>query len=314
MNAQRETTRNAILESQKSRRAELLGLLGDLPAFDRPLSAQLIGRETRPGYELETLLLDLNGFEPVPAYFIKPLGATEPLPCVLYSHAHGGEYHIGKEEFVCGRGGIQNPPYAEALARRGFCGLCIDTWCFGERRNLSESERFKLMLWNGQVLWGMMIYDNLRALDFLQTREDVDGARLGALGLSMGSTLSWWTAALDERVKVCVDICCLTEYQALIETRGLDGHGLYYYVPRLLKHFSAAAINALVAPRPHLSLAGNYDGLTPPQGLERIDAELKQAYAALDASNAWELRRFETGHFETAQMRALSLDFLGKWL
>src|SRR5664279_4666474 len=109
----------------------------------------------------------------------------------------------------------------------------------------------------------MMVFDSLRALDYLAGRDDVDPARLATLGMSMGSTMSWWVAALDERVRACVDLCCLTDYQALIETQGLDEHGIYYYVPRLLQHFSAAAINALIAPRPHLSLAGMFDRLTP---------------------------------------------------
>ena len=68
-------------------------------------------------------------------------------------------------------------------------------------------------------------------------------------------------AALDERVKVCVDICCLTDFQALIETRGLDGHGIYYYVPGLLKHFTTAQINALICPRALQIQAGNKDGV-----------------------------------------------------
>ena len=160
----------------------------------------------------------------------------------------------------------------------------------------------------------MMVYDNLRALDYLVSRPDVDAKLIGTMGLSMGSTMAWWTAALDTRIKVCVDICCLTDFQALIEARGLDGHGLYYYVPSLLKHFSTAQINALIAPRPHLSLAGNYDRLTPPAGLERIDEELKQVYAALGAEEAWQLKRYETGHFETAHMRSEILSFLKTWL
>jgi hypothetical protein len=130
----------------------------------------------------------------------------------------------------------------------------------------------------------------------------------------MGSTMAWWTAALDSRIKVCVDICCMTDYQALIASRGLDGHGIYYYVPALLKHFSTAQINALIAPRPHLSLAGNYDPLTPPEGLERIDHEMRQVYAALGAGQAWQMRLYDSGHMETAAMRAESLTFLEKWL
>ena len=126
--------------------------------------------------------------------------------------------------------------------------------------------------------------------------------------------MAWWTAALDVRVKVCVDICCLTDFEALIEAQGLDGHGIYYYVPSLLKHFTTAKINALIAPRAHLSLAGNYDRLTPPAGLDRIDRELKRVYETEYAENAWQLKRYEIGHFETAQMRSEIMSFLKTWL
>jgi hypothetical protein len=142
----------------------------------------------------------------------------------------------------------------------------------------------------------------------------VDAARIGTLGMSLGSTMAWWLAALEPRVKVCVDICCLTDFQALIETRNLDGHNVYYYVPGLLKHFTAAQINALIAPRPHLGLAGVYDRLTPPAGLDRIDAHLRQIYGEMSAPEAWRLERHSIGHTETAAMRQQILAFLARWL
>ncbi|MGN6758272.1 MAG: dienelactone hydrolase family protein [Thermomicrobiales bacterium] len=301
-------------EQQAARRQELSTLLGDLPDRTRPVNAQLISEETRETYILETLMLDLNGIEPVPAYFVRPREVPGRVPVVLYNHAHGGDYVLGKDELIAGRSALQSPPYAAALAARGYASLAIDTWLFGERRGRTESELFKEMLWHGQVLWGMMVYDSLRAIDYLAMRDDVDLARLATLGLSMGSTMAWWVAALDERVKVCVDLCCLTDFQALIETRGLDGHGIYYYVPRLLKHFSTAEINQLIAPRPHLSLAGNFDRLTPPVGLDRIDQALQQTYTEMGVPEAWQLRRYNTGHFETADMRAAILAFLARWL
>jgi hypothetical protein len=134
------------------------------------------------------------------------------------------------------------------------------------------------------------------------------------MGLSMGSTMAWWLAALNPRINVCVDICCLTDFQALIEARGLDGHGIYYYVPSLTKHFTTSGINALIAPRPHLSLAGNRDPLTPPAGLERIDRGLKAVYGEHGCPEAWELKRYDVGHVETAEMRADVLAFLDAWL
>lgn len=293
---------------------ELYGLLGDLPPRSRPLGVEVIGREERSGYRVEKLVLDLNGAEPVPAYFVRPANTSGALPAVLYNHAHGVDYVLGKDELLRGREILQQPPYAEVLTKLGYAVLCIDAWAFGERRGRSEGETFREMLWNGQVLWGAMVYDGLRALDYLCARDDVDPARLATLGMSMGSTMAWWLAALDRRIKVCVDICCLTDFDALLAARALEAHGLFYYVPALRKHFTAAQINALIAPRAHLSLAGVYDRLTPPEGLDRIDAELRQVYAAAGAPDRWRLSRHAVGHVETAAMRAEIVAFLEREL
>jgi hypothetical protein len=301
-------------KNQESERQALYALLGDLPPRDRAISARVVDQTEHDGYVLEKLVLDLNGVEDVPAYLVKPRHCDRPVPGILYNHAHGSAYNLGKDELLVGRDILQAPPYAQMLTAQGYAALCIDTWCFGERRGRTESETFKEMLWKGQVLWGMMVYDSLRALDYLVSRPDVDPSRIGTIGISMGSAMAWWTAALDTRVKVCVDICCLTDFEALIETRGLDGHGIYYYVPSLLKHFTTARINALIAPRPHLGLAGNYDRLTPPAGLDRIDRELRLVYEAAQAGEAWQLQRYGTGHMETAQMRSEIIAFLKKWL
>ncbi len=298
----------------QQRREQLYSLLGDLPDRDRPVAAQAVGEERRDGYVLERLVLDLNGIEPVPACFVRPADAEGPWPAVLYNHAHGGDYELGKEELTRGRAGLQDPPYADVLAARGACALCIDHWAFGERRGRTESEIFKEMLWRGRVMWGMMVYDSLRALDYLAGLPDVDAGRIATLGISMGSTMAWWAAALDERIKVTVDICCLTEFEDLVRARGLDGHGIYYYVPGLLKHFSCAQINALIAPRPHLGLAGDADRLTPPSGLDAIDEHLSAVYADAGAPDAWRLSRYPCGHMETAAMRAEALAFLDRWL
>ncbi|MHB1455754.1 MAG: dienelactone hydrolase family protein, partial [Armatimonadota bacterium] len=185
----------------ENRRGCLYNLLGDLPERDRPVSVCVVSEEEHEHYILERLVLDLNGIEPVPAYFARPKEAAEPVPCILYNHAHGGNYALGKDEFIKGNDYMQKPPYAEVLANRGCSGLCIDAWAFGERSGRTESSIFKEMLWNGRVMWGMMVYDSLKAIDYFTYRTDVDPKSIGTLGLSMGSTMSWWVAALDTRVK-----------------------------------------------------------------------------------------------------------------
>jgi len=294
----------------RARREELRGLMGDLPAERGPVPARLLQSEERQSYVLEHLLLDLNGIERVPAYFTRPKALSGPVPAILFNHSHA----VGKGELLGAEAYMPPPGWAEALARKGIAALAIDAWNFGERRGRTESELFKEMLWKGQVLWGMMVHDSLRALDYLAARPEVDAARLGTLGMSMGSTMAWWVAALDTRPRVCVDICCLTDFDALIRARGLDEHGIYYYVPRLLRHFSTADINALIAPRPHLALAGNFDRLTPTAGLEAVDARLRGVYAACGAPEAWRLSRYDVGHVETVGMRVEALAFLDRWL
>jgi acetyl esterase/lipase len=173
---------------------------------------------------------------------------------------------------------------------------------------------FKEHLWHGRVLWGMMVYDSLKALDYLAKRTEVDSSRLGTIGISMGSTMAWWLAALDTRLRVCVDICCLTDFQALIETGAIDRHDLYYFVPGLLKHFTAIDINTLICPRAHLSLAGNHDPLTPQHGLDRLSAAMRLVYRSADAADAWKMVREDVGHFETPLMRYEIVSFLHKWM
>jgi pimeloyl-ACP methyl ester carboxylesterase len=310
----KNTTLKDETDNKESRRQELYGLLGKLPDRNRPMSAKVVSREETDDLIIEKLSLDLNGIEEVPAYFTKPKNSNGRLPVVLFNHSHFGQYDVGKNEFILGRKEMQTPPYARALARAGYAGLCIDSWAFGERQKSTETETFKEMLWKGQVMWGMMVYDNLRALDYLQTRDDVDMKRIATMGMSMGSTMSWWLAALDERIKVCVDLCCLTDFQTLTEEKGLGLHGIYYYVPDLLNHFSTSQINALISPRPHFGLAGRLDPLTRVKGLEIINQNLKNAYQKDGAPDAWKLKIYEVGHLETAEMRQDIMMFLKRWL
>ncbi len=312
--ATRSTQPNASGGDPPARRAELYGLLGDLPDRRRPVGGEKRREEARDGYVLEHWVLDLNGIEPVPAYVARPAQLEGPAPAVLFNHSHGGGYDIGKREFVEGRSYLQPEPYAQVLTRLGCVAMCVDHWVFGERSHTTEADMFKAMLWKGQVLWGMMVYDSLRALDVLAARDDVDASRLGTLGMSMGSTMAWWLAALDERVKVTVDINCLTDFQTLLERKGLSRHGVYYYVPALLKHFTTAQINALIAPRAHLALAGLRDALTPVEGLDVIDAALRDEYSRLGHPERWSLLRYDVEHQETPEGRAAVVAFLERFL
>ena len=296
------------------RRKELYALLGDLPDRRRPIGGSKRGEAQRDTYILETWDLDLNGIERVPAYVARPAVLKGRAPGIVFNHSHGGGYKIGKQEFIDGRTYLQPVPYAKELTDLGYVAVCIDHWIFGERSHTTELDMFKGMLWQGQVLWGMMVYDSLRAVDWLASRQDVDASRIGTIGMSMGSTMAWWLAALDERIKATVDICCLTDFHTLVDKKGLSGHGVYYYVPSLLKHFTTSQINALIAPRAHLGLAGLQDRLTPVEGLDVIDKELTRVYAEQGHPERWKLLRYDVAHQETVEGRQAALGFFRKFL
>ena len=310
-------TGTSFVSDQEKRRRELWDLLGDLPWRHRPGLGRLLSTEEHEGYTVERLVLDLNGIEPVPALMLIPHKRQRPAPGLLYIHWHGGMYDLGKEQLL--RGVQAQPAYASVCAEKGLVTLAIDSWCFGERKHqadgkLGEEDAFKLMLWRGQVLFGMMMFDEFRALDYLASRSEVDVRRLGALGMSMGATKAWWLAALDPRLKLCMDVCCLTDYDELIRTHGLKEHGIYYYVPSLLKRFQAADIIALIVPRPHLSVNGRQDPLTPPAGVEKIRDYLLPLYRKYGKESDCHIELFDCAHVELPEMRTLVLQWMDHFL
>ncbi len=310
-------TNKGFAALQEQRRKELWGLLGALPWQHRPGPPKLVKTERHDGYTLERLVLDLNDEEPVPALLLIPDKRQTPAPGLLYIHWHAGMYELGKEQLL--KGVEAQPAYAPVCAEKGLVTLAIDSWCFGERQReadgkTGEQDAFKLMLWMGQVLFGMMMFDEFRALDYLASRAEVDPRRLGAFGMSMGSTKAWWLAALDPRVTVCMDVCCLTDFDELIKTHALKEHGIFYYVPSLLKHFQTAQINELIVPRPHLSVNGRQDPLTPPTGVEKIRDYLMPLYRQYGRERDCRIELYDSAHVELPEMRKLVLEWMDRYL
>lgn len=293
------------------RREDLWRLLGPRPALAGTAQGTLLRQERGTAAHIEHWSLKLNDEEIVPALLLRPLREA-PRGLVLYCHAHGNRFAMGKDELLHGRPALDTPAYGEVLPALGYAVLAIDHWGFGERAQSTERALVKRLLWQGCTLWGYRVHDSLAALDWLLAREDFAALPVTALGLSMGSTMAVWCAALDERITRCIDLCCLSEYDALLATGHYDLHGEYFFVPGLQAEFTAAEISALIAPRHHLSCAGRDDPLTPPAGLAAIDNAMRQAYATLAEPDHWQQGVFPCGHQETPEMRAQVIDFLKK--
>lgn len=318
-------------EAAENRRRELLRLLG-IEREDESVSSlqngqgcsgdhgtmppqlQLLMSEAREGYRLDTLLMNIGEGELAPVSLARPLQGKEPYPLVIVHHSHGGNYDRGRRELTESSPYLQQPSFAEALTAAGYAACCMDMRLFNDRSGRTESELFKELLWQGKVLWGMMVQDTMLLLDAMAAREDIDASRIGSLGMSMGGLMSWWLAALDERIRVTVDLCAQVDACTLIAKRGLDHHGLYSYVPGLLKSFSTLDVQRLVVPRPRMSLNGRNDRLCPQEGVMLLDVRLREAYAAVGTAEHWQSLLTSGGHRETTEMRIAWQRFLSQHL
>lgn len=309
-------------------RAKLSELIGDLPPRPPVSSFQVISKEDKGCYTQETIQFDNGAGEIVKGFVFVPKQATaqSKAPAILYCHWHGGQYDIGKQEMLQ----TNATPVAAgpALAEAGYVVIGIDAPCFGERNGHGpdgplqkggngEMTASKFNLWVGRTLWGMMVRDDLTALDYLCSRPEVDAQRIGVTGISMGSTRSWWVLAMDDRPRAAVCVGCMTRYEELIRAGMLKAHGIYYFVPGMLKHFDTEAVIALGAPRAMLFMTGDQDGGSPTDGVRHIGDIVSKVYA-LHGSGA--AAHFENsiypgvGHVYLPEMWGKTVKWMDRWV
>jgi dienelactone hydrolase/lysophospholipase L1-like esterase len=303
-------------------RETVLDSLGDLPARPAPLKVRRICREIRTGYSLESVRIDNGVDSEISALLLVPDGLSRPAPAVLWLHSSTPD----KTQIIIPQTNGGAEALGETLVRAGYVVLSPDAYWHGDRvgtgpAGLAETGRqeqeslLKLNLWMGRTLWGMFVRDDRIALDYLYQRPEVDKKRIGATGMSMGSTRAWWLAAVDERVAAVVAVACLTRYQNLIAHGQLRAHGVYYFVDGLLKHFDTEGVLALIAPRPFLALTGELDAGSPADGILELEARLGPLYATLGASAKFRNLLYpEIGHTYTPEMRAEMLAWFDRWL
>jgi len=233
-----------------------------------------------------------------------------PHPAVLYCHAHGGQYDLGRSELFQGARWLCGP-YGPALVGAGFAVLCVDMPGFGARRSDGrESALAKAGLWQGRPLFGQMVAAQLQALAWLREQDGIDPDRIITLGVSMGGALALWTAALAPKVAACVQLNIFANLAPLIAAGGHDRHGIYLTVPGLLELTDIGEIAGLIAPRPQFIGLGALDPFTPPDARRAALAQVQGAYRR--ENNALTVHLEATGeHGETPAMRQAVFEFLG---
>ncbi|WP_071673224.1 alpha/beta hydrolase family protein [Nioella nitratireducens] len=290
-------------------RADLERLLGVRLGAARFDSVQVVGQAPFGDWVLEDLRIDMHG-EGIPATFLRP--ETGPVPALIYCHAHGNRYEMGREELTEGRPALTGP-YAPDLCRLGIAALSIEMPAFGTRQQPCESARAKAHLWRGTTLFGQMLAELSAGLSFLSDHPVIDADRLGALGLSMGSTHAFWLAALDDRVRAAAALCSFADLDRLVATAAHDGHGIYMTVPGLLPGWSTGQIAGLAAPRALQICVGMQDWSTPAHAFAPARAALEAAYTATPDQLEFHVEE-DLGHAESPAMRQAVLSFLTRRL
>lgn len=304
-------------------RAIVIQCLGHLPARPASLNVRTISTDQKDGYRIERFVFHNGVDSEVPGYIAIPDKRNGKLPAVLAMHGHSSS----AENLIGYKPNAQT--VAEPLVRRGYVVLAIDNYFSGDRcgagpagsleRHAEKPDQeislTKLNLWLGRTLWGMMLRDQQIALDYLETRPEVDPQRIGAQGMSMGSTQAWWLGAIDDRIKAVVGVACLTRYEDLIAVRQLGAHGIYYFVPGILSHFDTEGILALLAPRPFLALTGDSDPGSPLEGLRKLEQILPRLYALYGQPNAFRNVIYpRTGHVYSDPMKQAMMDWFDQFL
>ena len=278
-------------------------------------------------YIRQSITYKVEEGEYVPAWLLTPKG-TPPegkWPAILAIHQHGGQYDLGKSELV---GLLGDPQYAygRELCQRGYVVLCPDMLCFEERRPLEEIQRgndrldglgyerfeFTKRLINGSCLQTKYLHDLSCALDLLTSLPNVDGARLGVIGHSLGGQETVWLTWYDPRVTAAVSSCGFSLMHAILRD-GIN-HNFAAYVPDMLAVGDTDALVAELAPRPFLLTAGESDAIFPIDGVHAVIERARLVYSQQNAAERFQAVLFPGGHSFPAEVKAQAYEFLDRWL
>lgn len=309
------TSPEQLHDWQHELRRRLRSLIGLDTHQSCALDAELDRPEQLDGYTRQRLSIAVEPGLRMPLYLLRPddLQPGERRSVIIATHGHGGG---GK---VSVAGCADNPIIADAirkyrydygvqLIRAGYIVFCPDARGFGERREASMLVDGDILgsscqvlnnmaLPLGQTVTGMWVWDLMRLVDYIATRDDCQIEKLGCAGLSGGGLQTLWLTALDQRVRYAIVSGYFYGYKdALLH---MNRNCSCNYVPGLWQLADMGDLGALIAPRPLLIESGCHDELNGARGLENVYEQLtitRQAYDLLGVSHHLAHSVFEGEH------------------
>ena len=294
-------------------RKQLQEMLGLLPMPERtPLQAHTTGKVDSADFTVEKVEFQSRPGLYVTGNLYVPKGLKKPAPAVLYVCGHGNM----KENGVSYGSKTFYQHWGSWLASNGYVALLIDTLQLGEIEGLHHGTyRQNMWWWNsrGYTPAGVEAWNGIRALDYLQSRKEVDKERLGVTGRSGGGAYSWWIAALDERVKVAIPTAGITDMENHVVDGVIEGHCDCMF-PVNTYRWDFPQVAALVAPRPLLIANTDKDPIFPLEGVMRLHAKVRNIYRLYNAGDKLGITITEGPHKDTQEIQVPTLHWLNRYL
>ncbi len=296
-------------------REQYLENLGLWPMPERtPLRATITGSVDREkdGFRIEKVHfqsrphLYVTGNLYVPAKVI----AGEKLPAVLYVCGHSGRGRDGNKTAFQHHG--------MWFATHGYVCLIIDSLQLGEIAAIHHGTyRYDRWWWQarGYTPAAVECWNGIRAIDYLQSRAEVDPEKIAVTGISGGGAATFWIAAADERVKVAVPVSGISDLEDYVAGKIVNGHCDCMFMINTFQ-WPWTNIAALIAPRPMLFENSGHDTIFPMTGNDRIRARLEKLYGLYTKKPAdlFDIGVTPGGHDDNRELRLMAYQFINKHL
>lgn len=320
------------LEEWEKRRPELKRQLFEMLGLDplpekTPLNATIVGTID----EDEEIIVERIHFQSRPGLYVtgnfyRPREQAGPLPAILYVCGHARVVEDGKS--YGNKTHYQH--HANWYARNGYVCFVIDTLQLGEIEGIHhgvfpralkpgtdpKQQEFDTRWWwysRGYTPAGVEAWNGIRAIDYLQSREEVDPEKIGVTGRSGGGAYSWFVAALDDRVKAAVPVAGITDLEDHVVNDCIRGHcDCMFFVNTYRWDYPMLA--AMIAPRPLLLSNTDKDPIFPLDGVVRTHDFTREIYRLYDAEKQLGLQITEGGHADTQELRIHSFVWMDRFL
>ncbi len=235
--------------------------------------------------------------------------------------------------------------WANEMAKRGYVVLVPDAFPFASRRvmlhdvpehlrkglNDNDPEKSdnieayndwaaghedimaKSLFCAGTTWPGVWVAEDLKALDILCSRKDVDADKIGCGGLSGGGMRTVFIGGLDSRIKCSVCVGLMTTWEDFMLNKSYT-HTWMSFVPVLPKELDFPEILGMNVPSPTLVLNAEQDGLFTLPGMKRADEILKEVYQKAKAANRYRGSFYPGGHRFGKEMQAEAFEWFDRWL